>query len=52
MEFPIKKYKQQPSTHKVFINFWQSINGKLLKIEYLIILSQYFGTFTQEFFVV
>ena len=37
----------------VLIKFWQSINEELLKIEYLnIILSQYSGHFTQEFFVV
>ena len=40
------------STYKVSIKFWQSINEELLKIEYLIILSQYFVNFTQEFFVV
>ena len=37
------------STHKVSIKFWQNINEELLKTEYLIILSQYFGNFTQEF---
>ena len=35
--------------YKVLIKFWQSINEELLKIEYLIIFSQYFGNFTQEF---
>ena len=40
------------STCKVLIKFWQSINEELLKIEYLIIPSKYFGSFTQEFFVV
>ena len=40
------------STYKVLIKFWKNINEALLKIEYLIILSQYFGNFTQEFFVV
>ena len=50
MEFPIKKYKQQPA--HIRFKSWQSINEKVLKIEYLIILSQYFGDFTQEFFVV
>ena len=39
------------STNKeVLIKFWQSINEEVLKIEYLIILSQYFGNFTQDFF--
>ena len=38
--------------YKVLIKFWQNINEELLKIEYLIILSQYFENFTQEFFVV
>ena len=40
------------SIYEVLIKFWQAINEELLKIEYLIILSQYFGNFTQEFFVV
>ena len=40
------------STYKVLIKVWQSINKELLKIEYLIIFSQYFANFTQEFFVV
>ena len=53
MEFPVKKYKLlTTSTHKVLIKFWQSINEEVLKIEYLIIFSQYFGNFTQDFFVV
>ena len=33
-------------------NKWGAFNEELLKIEYLIILSQYFGNRTQEFFVV
>ena len=33
------------------MKFWQSINEEVLKIEYLIILSQYFGNFTQESFL-
>ena len=48
MEFPVKKYKQEPA-HKVLIKFWQNINEELLKIEYLIILSQYFGNFNKDF---
>ena len=40
------------STYKVSIKFWQNISEELFKIEYLIILSQYFGNITQEFFVV
>ena len=48
MEFPVKKYKQQPA--HILIKFWQSINEELLKIKYLIILTKYFGSFTQEFF--
>ena len=51
MEFPIKKYKQQPEHIRFLIKFWQSINEEVLKIEYLIIFSQYFGNFTQDFFV-
>ena len=51
MEFPIKKYKQQPAHIRFLIKFWQSINEELLKIECLIILSQYFGNFTQEYCV-
>ena len=49
MGFPIKKYKHNQH-NEVLIKFWQNINEELLKIEYLIILSQYFGIFTQEFF--
>ena len=49
---PFKKYKQHPAHNKVFIKFWQSINEEVLKIEYLIIFSQYFGNFTQDFLVV
>ena len=30
----------------VLIKFWQNINEELLKIEYLVILSQYFVNFT------
>ena len=37
------------STYKVLIKFWQSINEEVLKIEYFIIFSQYFGNFTQHF---
>ena len=51
VEFPIKK-QTTTSTYKVLIKVCQSVNEELLKIEYLIILSQYFGNFTQEFFVV
>ena len=39
-------------THKVLIKFWQSINEENLNVKYLIILSQYFGNFSQDFFVV
>ena len=49
---PYQEIQTTTNTYKVLIKFWQSINEELLKIEYLIILSQYFGDFTQEFFVV
>ena len=35
------------STYKVLIKLWQSINEELLNIEYLIIPTKYFGSFTQ-----
>ena len=40
------------TTYKVSIKFWKNINEEILKMEYLISLRQYFGNFTQEFFVV
>ena len=49
---PYQEILTTTSTYKVLIKFWQCINEELLKIEYFIILSQYFGNFTQEFFVV
>ena len=49
---PCQEIQTTTSTYKVLIKFWQNINEQLLKIEYFIILSQYFGNFTQEFFVV
>ena len=52
MGFPIKKYKQQPAHIRFQLNSGKNINEELFKTEYLIILSQYFGNFTQEFFVV
>ena len=49
---PYQEIKTTTSTYKVLIKFWQSIHKEVLKIEYLIIFSQYFGNFTQDFFVV
>ena len=49
---PCQEIKTTTSTYKVLIKFWQSINEELLKIKYLIIPSKYFGSFTQDFFVV
>ena len=46
---PYQEISTTTTTYKVLIKFWQNINEKLLKIEYLIILSQYFGNFTQKF---
>ena len=36
---PYQEIYTTTSTHKVLINFWQSINEEVLKIEYLIIFS-------------
>ena len=52
VEFLIKKYRQEPAHLRFYLNSGKTLKGELLKIEYLIILSQYFGNFTQEFFVV
>ena len=49
---PYQEIQTTTSTYKVLIKFWQSINEEVLKIEYLIIFSQYFGNFTQDFVVV
>ena len=49
---PYQEIQETTSTYEVLIKFWQSMNEELLKIEYLIILNQYFGNFTQELFVV
>ena len=49
---PYQEIWTTTSSYKVLIKFWQSINEEVLKIEYLIIFSQYFGNFTQDFFVV
>ena len=46
---PYQKIYRTTSTYKVLIKFWQSINEEVLKIEYLIIFSQYFGNFAQDF---
>ena len=34
-------------TYKVLIEFWQNINQKLFKVEYLMKLSKYFGNFAK-----
>ena len=49
---PYQEIWTTTSTYKVLIKFWQSMNEEVLKIEYLIIFNQYFGNFTQDFFVV
>ena len=49
---PYQEIQTTTSTYKVLIKFWQSINEEVLKIEYFIIVSQCFGTFTQDSFVV
>ena len=50
---PYQEIQTTTSTYnKVLIKFWQSRNEEVLKIEYLIILSQHFGNLTQDFFVV
>ena len=48
---PYQEIRTTTSTYKVLIKFWQSMNEEVLKIEYLIIFSQYFGNFTQDFFL-
>ena len=47
MRFSINKYKQQSAHIRLQVKFWQNIFEELLKIEYLINLSQYFKNFTQ-----
>ena len=49
---PCQEIYTTTSTYKVLIKFWQSINEELLKIKYRIIPTKYFGSFTQELFVV
>ena len=44
---PCQDIRTTTSAYKVLIKFWQSINGELLKIKYLIIPTEYFGSFTQ-----
>ena len=47
--FPRRNINNKPAPISSLIKFWQSINEEVLKIEYLIILSQYFGNCTQDF---
>ena len=49
---PYQEIYTTTSTYEVLIKFWQSINEEVLKIEYLIIFSRYFGNFTRDFFAV
>ena len=46
---PCQEIYTTTSTYKVLIKFWQSINEEVLKVEYHIIFSQYFGTLLKTF---